>query len=137
MKKVEYSAAALVIGVCIGCGGGADGGGSGGGATDELTDDFGLIAERPTEAELCSLIIGVSTRADVEEVLGPPTNESESSLGVDLQYWYGSYQEFSLGQSASLLVSFDTNGVLEEPLTIGMTFPQCWRDQIEARGVNE
>jgi hypothetical protein len=130
MKKFEYGAAALVLAVCVGCGGGGDGARNGG--PDDLADDIGLIAELQTEAELCSLTIGGSTRADVEDVLGAPTNESESSLGVQLQYWYGSYQEFSLGQGVTILISFDTAGTLEEPLVMGMTFPQCWRDQLAA-----
>lgn len=128
MKTFEYGASALIVAVLLGCGGGG-----GKEANDDLADQIGLIEEFPTDAELCSLTMGVSTRADVEDVLGAPTNESETSLGVLLQYWYGSYQEFGLGQGATLAMPFDTNGALGEPSATGLTFPQCWRDQLAAR----
>ena len=123
MRTFVRSASALIVGLLLGCGGG-------GGKDTEY--DIGLIAERPSAATLCELTIGVSTLDDVERALGEPTNESESSQGVTLQYWYGSYEEFSTGQGATLVFGFDTEGHLDSPLVMGMTYPQCWRDQLAA-----
>jgi hypothetical protein len=126
MRKFVYST--WFVAMMFGCGGGG-----GGDANDDLGEQIGLIEDLPAEEMLCSLIIGESTRVEVERALGEPTNESETSFGVTLQYWYGAYERFALGQGATLLVSFDTAGALEEPSVMGMTFPQCWRDQLEAR----
>jgi hypothetical protein len=119
----KFSIAMLVTLVLSGCGGGSD---------DDADHDQQFIEQVPTEAVLCSLIPGVSTRADVERVLGEPTGFTESPERAILQYWYGSLQEFARLNQKLIVVSFNAESILESPSVDGIPFPECWRTGSDA-----
>lgn len=106
----------------------------GGGGSDPESD-IEFIQAIPSEETLCSLSIGVSTRAEVEEALGEPTNFSEGQGGSILQYWYGTAQQFGMGNVRTIVIVFDPANIFESPSVDGLPFPQCWRDEL-AEGQN-
>lgn len=106
---------------------------SGGGGSDaEPETGYRFLEADPSEEVLCSFIIGVTTREQVLDTLGEPTNVSDHAAGSTLQYWIGSQAELARSGVRALVLGFDERGLLDDPYAQGVPFPQCWRDQIAA-----
>jgi hypothetical protein len=63
--------------------------GGGGGQSD---DDLQFGETVPSEATLCAFAMGVTTRDQLESVLGDPTSFHDDPSGSSVQYWYGDAQ---------------------------------------------
>ena len=122
----RYLACGMLLSL-VACGGG------GGNGEADYDDGFGFKDRVPGEAELCTLVVDVSTRIDAQNVLGEPTQFSEDQNGSIWQYWYGSLQQFGMGDIRTIVLSFDAAGVFTTPSVDGLPFPQCWRDQLAAQ----
>lgn len=97
-------------------------------------DDDGSSVDPPTEQELCSLSVGVSSRADVIGALGPATASTNGADLSLLHYDYsGAQVATSVGDVVSLMIILDENGVFDDANTINIPFPECWSAEIEAR----
>jgi hypothetical protein len=104
--------------------------GTGCGGGDSSDDDLQFGTDVPSEATLCTFTIGVTTRDQIEAVLGEPTNFNDDPSGASVQYWYGNAAvTFDL---KVLLVGFDEEGIFESALTTQIAYPQCWREQEDA-----
>jgi hypothetical protein len=104
----------------VGCGGGSD----------QPDDDLQFGQTLPSEATLCTFTMGVTTRGQVEAVLGEPTYFTDDPSGSSVQYWYGNAQ--LPNGLKTMLMSFDENDVFEFALLSQIPYPQCWREQDEA-----
>lgn len=78
----------------------------------------------PTTEELCSVTIGESHRDWVEQVLGSATVVYETADSLSMTYSFGSPLS---GQQFHVTFEFDTEGIVVDPFTSGVEFPQCWR----------
>jgi hypothetical protein len=123
MNKYIFVSAFVVL--AAGCGGG-------GGSSDNGLQ-FGKTV--PSEATLCTFTMGVTTRDQVETVLGPPTNFSDDDLGSSLQYWYGNAAVPS--DLRTMLFGFDDEGIFDNASLSQIHYPACWREpeQQSARGI--
>jgi hypothetical protein len=109
-------------------------GGAGGGGDSASESDSGLVFldSVPSEARLCSFVIGETTSSEVLDALGEPTHYSESSLGISLQYWIGSEADLAGAGPRVLVFGFDAADKLETPFVQQLPFPPCWRNQSAA-----
>ena len=115
---VVFGAAAIVA--CGGDDGGEDTG-------------FAFLQAVPSEAVLCSFVVDVTTEDQVLDALGEPTSYSGDAFGSFLQYWVGSIAETGASGVRGVYFAFDAQGKLDTPSVTQIPFPQCWRDQIDAR----
>jgi hypothetical protein len=120
MKKMTMLGLAAIL---VACGGG--------GGTDQL-DQFDE-GPPPSDEVLCQIIIGQSTRAQVENLLGEPASIFEDSQRASAQYTYGNWVE---GPAISLFIEYD-RGIVDEHVSVhDMPFPRCWAEQLEALQVD-
>jgi hypothetical protein len=102
----------------------------GGGVDADYDTGFATLKEKPSDEVLCSFIIGQTTMDDVTDALGAPTSYTEDSGGSFLQYLIGALGQ---GPVRGVFFSFDADGKLDAPSVNEVSFPQCWRDQLDAR----
>src|SRR5690606_1228710 len=121
MAKNLLAVSVLVAAVACGAGGGDSG--------SESNSVLVFLDAAPSEALLCSFIIGETTSSEVLDALGEPTHYSESSLGVSLQYWIGSEADVGGAGPRILVYGFDAAAKRETPYVQQLSFPACWRSQ--------
>lgn len=109
---------ALVFALCAACGG----------DSSDMQMDRAYLQAVPSEELLCSFVIGETSRQDIMDALGEPTNVFESASGSSLQYWVRSEP----GSPRVILFGFEPDGILSDMLTQQVPFPECWREQLDA-----
>lgn len=121
MAKNLLAVSALVATVACGAGGGD--------SASDSNSGLVFLDAAPSEAMLCSFVIGETTSSEVLDALGEPTHYSESSLGISLQYWIGSDADLGGAGPRILVFGFDADDKLETPYVQQLSFPACWRNQ--------
>lgn len=99
------------------------------------SDDDGDYRAPPSEEQLCSLTVGVSSRADIVAALGPATAVSSSGAVSLLQYEYGDSGRvaLSLGEVSSLMLVVNDDDRFEDATAINVPIPECWSAEFAAR----
>ena len=88
----------------------------------------------PSARQLCALTIGKSSRDDVVDVLGPASATRGGGGFTLLQYDYGDEVAPRVEDVTSLFIELDEDGIFEDATAVNVPFPDCWIQQLRARG---
>lgn len=107
---------------------------SDGGGSENTEVDYGFRdGPPPTEAVLCKLSVGVSTKADALALLGMPTSSVESADSAMVDYWYGDPLSGAVDELHSVSLRFDEDGLFFDVSVNNLPLPSCWREQLVQR----